>query len=149
MKRRLLSKSKYLTGIQCPKLLWVQINDPKRLPQIDLVTRFIFDQGHLVGELAKKLFPEGMDVPNDGFMENIAATGKLLNERIPLFEAGILADRIYSRVDILRPAMEVPFEKAFSDQEMQELLSKWETVCESDESSCTHHWHNKGNNVFR
>ena len=106
MPNRLLSKSKYLTGLQCPKLLWVQINDPKRLPQVDLSTQFIFDQGYLVGELAKKLFPEGIDVPNDGFMENIAATGRLLNERIPLFEAGILADQIYSRVDILRSANE-------------------------------------------
>ncbi len=103
---KLLSKSKYLTGLQCPKLLWLQVNDPKRLPQVDLVTQFIFDQGHLVGGLAKKLFPEGIDVPNDGFMENIAATGKLLNERKTLFEAGILAGRIYSRVDILRPAKE-------------------------------------------
>lgn len=101
---KLLSKSKYLTGLQCPKLLWLQINDPKKLPQVDLATQFIFDQGHLVGELAKKLFPGGIDVPNDGFMENIAATRKLLNERKPLFEAGILAGRIYSRVDILRPA---------------------------------------------
>ncbi|MFC1961679.1 DUF2779 domain-containing protein [Chloroflexota bacterium] len=103
MKRRLLSKSKYLTGLQCPKLLWLQINDPKQLPQVDLSTQFIFDQGHVVGELAKKLFPEGIDVPSDGFMENIAATRKLLNERKTFFEAGIMAGRIYSRVDVLRP----------------------------------------------
>ena len=37
-------------------------------------------------------------------MGNIATTRELLNQRKPLFEAGILADRIYSRVDILRPA---------------------------------------------
>jgi len=29
--------------------------------------------------------------------------------------------------------MEASFEKAFADPEMQELLSKWETLCESDE----------------
>ena len=69
---KLLTKTKYLTGLQCPKLLWLQINDPKQLPQVDLSTQFIFDQGHVVGELAKKLFPEGIDVPSDGFMENIA-----------------------------------------------------------------------------
>jgi len=102
----LLSKSKYLNGLQCPKLLWLEINNPERLPQVDLSTQFIFDQGHLVGELAKKLFPEGIDVPTDDFMGNITATRKLLNERKPLFEAGILADQIYSRVDILRPTNE-------------------------------------------
>ena len=101
---KLLSKSKYLNGLQCPKLLWVQINDPKRLPQVDLSTQFIFDQGHVVGDLAKRLFPKGIDVPNDGFMENIAKTRKLLDEKKPLFEAGILAGRIYSRLDILKPA---------------------------------------------
>jgi len=106
MKRRLLSKSKYLNGLQCPKLLWLEINDPKSLPQIDLSTQFIFDQGHLVGELAKKLYPEGIDVPAGDFMSNIAATKKLINERKLLFEAGILAGRIYSRVDILRPVDE-------------------------------------------
>jgi len=101
---KLLSKSKYLTGLQCPKLLWLAINDPERLPETDLATQFIFDQGHLVGELVKKLFPEGIDILTNDFMENIATTRKLLNERKPLFEAGILAGQIYSRVDILRPA---------------------------------------------
>jgi len=101
---KLLSKTKYLTGLQCLKLLWLQINDPKRLPQVDLATQFIFDQGHVVGELAKNLFPEGINTPTGDFMGNIAATRELLNERRPLFEAGILAGRIYSRIDILRPA---------------------------------------------
>jgi len=45
----LLSKSKYLNGLQCPKLLWLEINNPERLPQVDLSTQFIFDQGNLVG----------------------------------------------------------------------------------------------------
>ncbi len=101
---KLLSKSKYLTGLQCPKLLWLEINDPERLPSIDLSTQFIFDQGHFVGELAKRLFPEGIDVPNSSFMGNIAATRNLLSERRPLFEAGILSGQVYSRLDILRPA---------------------------------------------
>ena len=101
---KLLSKSKYLTGLQCLKLLWLEINDPKRLPETDLFTQFIFDQGHLVGKLAKKLFPEGIDIPTDNFMGNIATTRDLLNERRLIFEAGILTGQIYSRVDILRPA---------------------------------------------
>ena len=101
---KLLSKTKYLTGLQCPKLLWLEINDPKRLAEVDLSTRFVFDQGHLIGELAKKLFPEGINVPTDNFMENIKASREFLSKGKPLFEAGILAGRIYSRVDILRPA---------------------------------------------
>ena len=103
---QLLSKSKYLAGLQCPKLLWTQINQPEGIPEPDTVTQYIFDQGHLVGEYAKKLFPGGIDIPRDDFMENIAATKKLLAETKPLFEAGILSGRIYCRVDILNPVSE-------------------------------------------
>jgi hypothetical protein len=104
MPNKLLTKSKFLTGLQCPKLLWLEVNSPERLPQVDLATQFIFDQGYLVGELAKKLFPEGIGVPNNGFMENIRETTDLLHQNKPLFEAGILAGQVYSRVDILKPA---------------------------------------------
>ncbi|MAF85821.1 MAG: hypothetical protein CL875_05015, partial [Dehalococcoidales bacterium] len=103
MPLRLLSKSKYLNGIQCPRLIWIQINEPEKIPETDPVTQHIFDQGHLVGELAKKLFPEGIDIPTENFKRNISSTVDLLKERKPLFEAGILAGNLYSRVDILYP----------------------------------------------
>jgi hypothetical protein len=106
----LLSKSKYVTGLQCPKLLWVQVHEPKRIPETDALTQYMFDQGHLVGEYAKKLFPDGTDIPHDDFMGNIATTRKLLAERRPLFEAGILAGAIYSRLDILNPLGEDEWE---------------------------------------
>jgi len=102
----LLSKSKYLTGLQCPKYLWLQIHESERIPEVDAVTQYVFDQGHLVGEYAKKLFPGGIDIPHDDFMDNIVATRKLLVDRKPLFEAGILSGNIYSRLDILNPVDE-------------------------------------------
>lgn len=102
-KSPLLTKSKYLNGLQCPRLIWVQINDPGKLPETDPVTQHIFDQGHLVGELAKKLFPDGIDLSNDTFMGNIAKTKLMLKNRVPLFEPGILVNNLYSRLDILSP----------------------------------------------
>ena len=101
---RLLSKSRYLTGLQCPRYIWLQFHQPARIPETDEVTQYIFDQGHEVGYLAKKLFPGGIDVPQDDFMGNIRQTQNLLKERRPLFEAGIMANRLYSRIDILYPA---------------------------------------------
>jgi hypothetical protein len=101
-----LSKSRYLNGLQCPKLLWIATNEPARIPAPDAGTQHIFDQGHLVGELAKKLFPGGIDVPADDFKGNLATTQKLLRQRQPLFEAGVLSGHVYSRVDVLRPAQE-------------------------------------------
>ncbi len=76
------------------------------MPETDPVTQHIFDQGHLIGELAKKLFPGGIDIPTEDFMGNISTTLELLKERKPLFEAGITAERLYSRVDILNPTGE-------------------------------------------
>jgi hypothetical protein len=102
----LLSKSRYLAGLQCPKYLWIQFHEPERIPEADAITQYIFDQGHRVGEYAKRLFPSGIDIPYDDFTENIDATKKLLAERKPLFEAGILSGKIYCRVDILNPANE-------------------------------------------
>lgn len=67
----LLTKSKYMTGLQCPKCLWVTFNDPKRLPPFDASRQFIFDQGHAVGEIAKKLFPKGVDVSTEDFKLNL------------------------------------------------------------------------------
>lgn len=106
MPYNLLSKSKYINGLQCPKLLWVQIKEPERIPETDPITQSIFDQGHLVGELAKKRFPSGIDLPTDDFMDNIRQAKTLFEQRKPLFEPGILAGRIYSRIDILNPVNE-------------------------------------------
>ncbi len=103
---KILSKSRYLNGLQCPKLLWVATNEPERISEPDTTTQYLFDQGHLVGELARKIFLEGFDVPFENFMGNIAMTKKLLEQRKPVFEAGVLSGRIYSRIDILNPANE-------------------------------------------
>ena len=101
---RLLSKLKYMTGLQCPRLIWIQFHEPAKIPETDPGTQYIFDQGHLVGELAKKLFPEGIDISTEDFRGNISKTVNLLKSRKPLFEAGILAGKLYSRIDILSPA---------------------------------------------
>lgn len=56
MTSNLLTKSKYLAGLQCPTYLWIQCHEPERISETDTVNQYIFDQGHMVGELAKKLF---------------------------------------------------------------------------------------------
>jgi hypothetical protein len=104
MANRLLSKSKYLNGLQCPKLLWLVCNDPDQVPGPDASTLHIFDQGHLVGELAKKLFPAGIDIPHADFKLNLSRTRELITGRRPLFEASFMAGRLFSRLDILNPS---------------------------------------------
>ena len=102
-----LTKSKYLLGIQCPRQVWIHFHQPEKIPEVDEQTQKRFDEGHEVGELAKKLFPNGIDLPTDDFLGNIQLTKGALTENKPLFEPGFLADEyLYSRGDILVPNKE-------------------------------------------
>lgn len=89
MASKLLTKTKYLNGLQCYRLLWMECNQPKSLPRPDAVSQHIFEQGHDVDQLAKRLYPEGVDIVADG--------------KRPVFQAGFNAGNLYSRVDILLP----------------------------------------------
>ena len=103
MKRRLLSKSKYLNGLQCHKYLWLSFNDPEKISQPDSSTQHVFDEGHRIGELAKRLFLDGVDIPSEDFIGNLDKTKELLKVRRPLFEPGFYVDGYFSRLDILNP----------------------------------------------
>lgn len=100
---KLLTKTKYLHGSQCLKYLWVILGDPKLIPEPDIVAQYRLNEGKLVGELAHQLYPEGIKIPFDDFTDNIEQTKAFIKQRKLLFEAGILANNIYSRIDILKP----------------------------------------------
>ena len=100
----LLTKSKYLLGLQCPKLIWTKFNDPDLFPEIDKQVQHRFDEGTKVGQFAKSLFPNGIDIPEDDFLENLKLTKEHLNKNKTLFEASFKVNNLYSRADILKPA---------------------------------------------
>lgn len=94
-----------MAGLQCRKYLWYLVNAKKEVPEPDFSTRFMFRQGVLVGEYAKKLFPGGIDLGRSGdISEQLIRTSEILSERRPIFEASVSTGNIYSRVDILKPA---------------------------------------------
>lgn len=99
----MLTKSNYLLGLQCPKLLWNKVHNFINFPQPSEVDKAKFKEGALIGEFAKKLFPEGVDLAGLDFKENLEKTKELLEKRVPLFEAGVLVNDLYSRADILVP----------------------------------------------
>ncbi len=103
----LLTKSKYLIGLKCPKLLWITMNAKEQLPQIDQATEYKFKVGTLIGELATEWFADGVNVPTNDFIGNLDITQELLIKRKILFEAGFKSKLqkgdVYSRVDILVP----------------------------------------------
>ena len=57
-----LSKSTFLMGRQCSKLLWFRYNAKDQIPAPDEAQQAVFDQGHEVGELAQQLFPGGIEI---------------------------------------------------------------------------------------
>ena len=100
---KLLSKSNYIKGLQCPKLLWIAVNNKTRIPEHDETTLHKFRVGNIVGVLATKLYPKGIDLSNQEFVENIENTREALEQRKPIFEAGFYPDNLFSRADILVP----------------------------------------------
>lgn len=100
----LLSKSKYLVGLQCPKALWIHYNDKGLVPTTDATTAALFEQGHEVGLLAQRLFPAGIHV---GFPDDLTqateSTRIMLCKKRPVFEAALCYKRCFSRADILVP----------------------------------------------
>ena len=100
---KLLSKSKYMSGLESHALLWTCVNDPGKIPEPDMVLQDRFDDGHEVGDLAKKLFSEGVDLSDYEFLDNVRKTKELCGERKTLFECVFLHDRCHARVDILVP----------------------------------------------
>ena len=102
---KILSKSKYCTGLQCLKLLWVHFNDKGRLPEWDASVQARFDQGHAVGELAKSLYPDGVEIQfrAGAFAEMMDETAEALKLRKPIFEATFSKDGAYAQADMLVP----------------------------------------------
>ena len=56
-----LSKSRVMAGLQCPKRLWWTVHEPTA-PELepDETLQAFFDDGHLVGEVARTYVPGGV-----------------------------------------------------------------------------------------
>ena len=55
-----LTKSKYLSGLQCHKRLWNEVRHPDRTAGTSITQQRRFDQSKEVGILARDYFPEGV-----------------------------------------------------------------------------------------
>jgi hypothetical protein len=101
-----ISKSKFLAGCQCKKLLWHVVNAKDQFPEPDAAQQAIFDQGQLVGALAKQMYLDGVEVGSGGndFDDTLLSTKQALKLRRPLIEAAFVANGGYCRVDVLNPA---------------------------------------------
>jgi predicted RecB family nuclease len=100
-----LSKSRFVAGLQCHKLLWWKVHEPAA-PELvaspDLQARF--EAGKRVGEAARTYVPSGELI---GFRHyeidrKVAATQTALGGATPaIYEAALATDDAYAVVDIL------------------------------------------------
>lgn len=100
-----LSKTKYLSGLQCQKRLYLEIHHPALATPPDASTRAILDVGTDVGEWARRRFAGGRLV-EAGYRQTEAALSQtavlMADHAVPaIFEAAIQADGVLIRVDIL------------------------------------------------
>ena len=106
----LLSKSKYIRGLQCDRALWLDVHNP-RLAKYTAEQMRRFDRGRDFEYAFKATFPYGIDLSVE-LKRNVDAyperTAQLLDkeEEVDLFEAGfyyddvlVLADVVHERPD--------------------------------------------------
>lgn len=98
-----LSKTKFVGGLQCHKLMWYQVNAKDQIPAPSAAKQEAFERGHYVGAEAMRLYPEGREVDWSNYQRGLALTKDYVASRIPIFEAGFTAAGAHARADILNP----------------------------------------------
>jgi hypothetical protein len=100
-----LSKSRFLSGLQCRLRLWLSCFNPELAAEVSPVQQALFESGHAVGELATRLFPDGVLIREDHLHHEAAVlkTETILQDPgvTSIYEAAFLYDDVRVRVDIL------------------------------------------------
>lgn len=104
---RVLSKSKLLSYLQCPKRLWLEIHRPE-LREDSAATQASYAVGHSVGDIARRIYDKDgkaalIDVGTEGFDGALARSQTLLASTRPIFEAGFSASGAIAFADVLLP----------------------------------------------
>ena len=98
-----LSKSRYVAGIQCPKILWMQANKPEVFDD-SVMNEALLTSGNEVGDLAMGYFGDYKEVPYAKKKTEMAEETKRLLEAGTkiITEASFIYEGNFCSVDILR-----------------------------------------------
>jgi predicted RecB family nuclease len=100
-----LTKSKFISGLQCTKMLWWLVHEPDAEElEVDPAQQFLFDRGHEVGRVAQTYVPGGVliDVPHRERRRRLAATAEALRAGAKvLYEAAFEHKNVMVVADIL------------------------------------------------
>jgi predicted RecB family nuclease len=101
----MLSKSRFIAGLQCPLRLWYQCYNRDLATPVSLAQQAIFDTGNEVGRLATELYPGGVLIEEDHLhhREAVESTrAAMADPAVPaIYEAGFIHDSVRVRVDVL------------------------------------------------
>jgi hypothetical protein len=100
-----ISKSSFIKFIQCPKAFYLHSRHPYLRDKISIGKQLTFNRGHQVGNLARQLFPGGVDVTETAknSAEAITLTRELLSVKTPIiYEATFIFEGVLVMVDILQ-----------------------------------------------
>ena len=99
-----LTKSRFVTALTCPTKLYYMANKSfVDTSSEDTFLEALAEGGFQVGELAKLYFPEGVEVDSLDIELASKTTKTLLeNDNVTIFEAAILYENCFIRVDILQ-----------------------------------------------
>ena len=97
-----ISKSRYCSAVQCPKILWLKMHKPELFDE-SVMNQSTLSAGNDVGDLAMGLFGPYIEVPYGDLSEMIARTKELLDVQTPIIcEASFSYSGCFCSVDILR-----------------------------------------------
>ena len=102
-KERFLPKSRFKMAVECPrKLFYAGKASYRNANQEDSFLQALADGGFQVGELAKCLYPDGIEVTAKANADALAETAELMKRQsVTLFEPAIAHGAYLVRVDVL------------------------------------------------
>lgn len=97
-----LSKSKYCSAVQCPKMIWLKKNKPEVFDD-SVMNQSILETGNEVGDLAMGLFGTYTEVPFGDLGDMIKKTKELIDAGTAVIAEGSFSyNRLFCSVDILK-----------------------------------------------
>jgi hypothetical protein len=101
----LLSKSRFVSGVQCAKKLYFERYRKELKPAITPKQQAIFDHGNFIGKMAQECFPHGIDLSSQTHFDYADAIDNTIVEMQKktsvLYEAAFYHDEVLSVLDIL------------------------------------------------
>ena len=140
--KHILSKSTYIRGLQCKKSLYLYKNRNFLRDPLSAVQQAKFNRGTDIGELARQLFPGGINVSPKSpsqYPLSVERTSELIMDTgtSVIYEAAFQHDKVYVAMDILVRdgdgwvAYEVKSSLKISDVYMEDVALQYHVISSS------------------